>query len=212
MKKLILFLFVTVSFIANSQNIINFTAVKQYDVKGNTLSSTTTTVYVSASNIGAVVNSGAGSLVYYKNPLAGTNGVVSSFSTASSPAAVAALVSSTAVAIPVQTAYTTSATVTAAELQGGQLAVTGTVAVTLTLPTASLIATQIGAGAGSFFDFNVLNNSTGGTATIAVGSGITASDFPGTNTLTRTASATVGIARFRLLFLSSTAAILIRIN
>lgn len=212
MKKLLSILFILTAFVVNSQNLIQLTASKAYDVNGNSVSNTTSTVYVSVGNIASVINSGSGSLVYLRNLANTTNGVVGSYSVSSTPAQVSALVSSTAVNIPVQTAYTTSATVTASELNGGLLANTGTVAITLTLPTASLIATQIGAGAGSILDFSVLNNASGGTVTMAVGSGITASDFPGTNTLTRTASATVGIARFRLHFLSATAATLTRIN
>jgi len=204
--------FFLTAFAVTSQNLIQITATKAYDVNGNSVSNTTSTVYISQANISNVNNSSTGSVIYLINPIKTSNGTVASYSTASTPAQVAALVSSTAVNIPVQTAYTTSATVTASELNGGLLANTGTVAITLTLPTASLMATQIGAGAGSIFDFSVLNNASGGTVTVAVGSGMTASDFPGTNTLTRTASATVGIARFRIHFLSATAATLTRLN
>ena len=212
MKKLLSILFILAFFAGNSQKLVQLTASKAYDVNGNSVSNVTTTVYISSGNIASVSNSGSGSLVYLSNLGNTTNGVVGSYSVSSTPAQISALVSSTAVNIPVQTAYTTSATVTASDLSGGLLANTGTVAITLTLPTASLIATQLGAGAGSQFEFSVLNNASGGTVTVAVGSGITASDFPGTNTLTRTASATVGIARFRLHFLSATAATLTRIN
>ena len=112
------------------------------------------------------------------------------------------------------TTYTATGTytVTAAQLAGGLLvAATSTVATTMTLPTASALATQISAVAGTSIDFEVLNNGTSnGTVTVAVNTGITASDFPGTNTLTRTGSATLGIAKFSIIFLSATAAILIR--
>lgn len=212
MKKLLSILFILTAFVVNSQRLVQLTASKAYDVNGNSISNVTTTVYISSGNIASVSNSGSGSLVYLSNLVNTASGVVGSYSVSSTPAQISALVSSTTVNIPVQTAYTTSATVTASDLSGGLLANTGTVAITLTLPTASLIATQLGASAGSQFEFSVLNNASGGTVTMEVGSGITASDFPGTNTLTRTASATVGIARFRLHFLSATAATLTRIN
>lgn len=211
MKKLLAILFLFTAFAVTSQNLIQLTAAKQYDVKGNTLSSTSATVYVSVGNLSSVSSSGSGALVYLRNPQATSNGIVASYSVTSTPAQVSALVSSSVVNIPTSTAYTANATVTASELAGGLLTVTsGTL--TLTLPTTSLIATQIGAGAGSYLEFSVLNNGSGGTVTIAVGSGMTASDFPGTNTLTRTVSATVGIARFRIHFLSATASTLTRIN
>jgi len=212
MKKLLSILFLGLAFVVNSQNIVQLTAKKAYDNSGNVVSSVTTTLYLSQGNIASVTNSGAGSIVYLMSLVNTSDGVVGSYSVTSTPAQIKALVSSTAVNIPVQTAYTTSATVTASELQGGLLANTGTVAVTLTLPTTSLIAAQLGAAAGSIFEFSVLNNASGGTITMAVGSGMTASDFPGTNTLTRTASATVGIARFRIHFLSETVSTLTRIN
>lgn len=109
------------------------------------------------------------------------------------------------------TGYTATATVTASAVAGGVLSVTSGTN-TLTLPTATQIATQLGASVGSYFDFVVLNAGAGGTVTIAVGSGITASGFPATNTLTLAASATVGVATFRLTFISATAATLTRIS
>ncbi len=107
------------------------------------------------------------------------------------------------------TAYTTTSTVTAIELAGGLLTVTsGTL--TLTLPTATDAGTQFGAGAGTVVDFVVLNAASGGTVTIAVNTGITASGFPSSNTLTLAPSSTVGVATFRLTFISSTVATLTR--
>lgn len=110
------------------------------------------------------------------------------------------------------TSYTATGTVTVAELAGGILSVaSGTL--TLTLPTATEVATKLGAVQGSVYEF-ILENSSGtaGTATLAVGSGIVASGFPSSNTLTLASSATVGTAGFRLTFLSATAATLTRIN
>lgn len=109
------------------------------------------------------------------------------------------------------TTYTASATVATSELLKGVLVIaSGTV--TLTLPTASAAGTALNAAAGTSFDFSVLNAASGGTCTVAVNTGITASGFPGTNTLTLANSATVGIARFRLHFISASVATLTRIN
>lgn len=110
------------------------------------------------------------------------------------------------------TAINVTATVTAAQLAGGLLTTTSAAAVAMTLPTATELATALGAGKGDIFEFVVDNSAGANTVTVIVGAGITASDFPGTNTLTRTASATVGIATFRITFISTTAAILARIS
>lgn len=110
------------------------------------------------------------------------------------------------------TAINTTATVTAAQLAGGLLTSTSAAAVTMTLPTATAMASQIGATQGTTFDFVVDNSAGSNTVTVAVGSGIVASGFPGTNTLTLANSATIGTAVFRLTFISTTAATLARIN
>ncbi len=110
------------------------------------------------------------------------------------------------------TAFTGNATVTAAQLSGGLLTVTSGTD-TLTLPTATLLATELGAAAGTIFEFSVLNIASGGTALITVGAGIvTASAITGGDVLTLANSATVGAATFRITFLSATAATLSRIN
>lgn len=77
------------------------------------------------------------------------------------------------------TTYTANATVTAAELAGGTLRVTGTATVTLTLPTATNLGTQMSwvANTSSVFPFTVLNESTG-VVTLVVGAGITVSTYP----------------------------------
>lgn len=109
-------------------------------------------------------------------------------------------------------AINSTATATAAQVAGGYITSTSAAATTITLPTATLLAAQLNAVAGDTFDFVLDNTAGASTVTIAVGSGIVASDFPGTNTLTRTASATVGIAVFKITFISTTAAILARIS
>lgn len=110
------------------------------------------------------------------------------------------------------TAINTTATVTAAQLAGGLLTSTSAAAVTMTLPTATALATQLTAVQGTIFDFVVDNSAGANTVTVAVGSGIVASTFPSTNTLTLGASATTGTAVFRITFISATAATLTRIN
>lgn len=110
------------------------------------------------------------------------------------------------------TAFTGNATVTAAQLAGGLLTITSGTD-TLTLPTATLLATELGATAGTVFEFVVLNVASGGTALITVGSGITTNSvITGGETLTVANSATEGAATFRITFLSTTAATLARIN
>ncbi len=114
------------------------------------------------------------------------------------------------------TTYTATGTytVTAAELSGGLLvAATSTAATTMVLPTTALMATQFGGVAGTSFDFFVDNSgASNGTVTVAVSTGMTASGFPSSNTLTLAGSATVGIAGFRVTFISATASTLTRIN
>lgn len=110
------------------------------------------------------------------------------------------------------TAINTTATVTAAQLAGGLLTSTSAAAVTMTLPTATALAAQIGAVQGTIFDFVVDNSAGSNTVTVAVGSGIVASGFPSSNTLTLANSATIGVATFRIVFISTTAATLTRIS
>jgi hypothetical protein len=108
-------------------------------------------------------------------------------------------------------AVNASATVTAANVKVGYFTSTSAAAVTLTLPTATLVAAELGATAGSTYEFVVNNAAGANTVTVAVGSGIVAaSALTGGTTLTVAASATVGIGVFRLTFISTTAAILSR--
>ena len=82
-------------------------------------------------------------------------------------------------AVTTYTATTSSYTVTAAELSGGTLRVSGTGTVSLTLPTATDLGTQLGWAANkvTVFPFSVLNESTGD-VTIVVNTGITVSTYP----------------------------------
>lgn len=114
--------------------------------------------------------------------------------------------------IKTASAINVTATATAAQVAAGLITSTSPSAVTITLPTATQMAAQLGAVQGSIFDFIVDNSAGANTVTIAVGAGITASTFPATNTLTLANSTTTGTALFRLTFISGTAATLTRIN
>lgn len=108
--------------------------------------------------------------------------------------------------------FDSTGTISAASLARGLITSTSAAATTITLPTATALATALGAVQGTVFEF-ILDNSAGSnTVTIAVGAGIVASGFPATNTLTLANSATVGTAGFRITFISATAATLTRIN
>jgi hypothetical protein len=110
------------------------------------------------------------------------------------------------------TAFTGNATVTAAQLSGGLLTITSGTD-TLTLPTATLLASELGAAAGTIFEFSVLNVASGGTCLLVVGSGITAvSAITGGTVLSLANSATQGAATFRITFISTTVATISRIN
>lgn len=109
------------------------------------------------------------------------------------------------------TAKSAAATLTALEVASGLLTYTGGAA-TITLPSATALATQLGATKGTTFDWIVDNAGGSGTVTIAVGANIVAaSAVTGGTTLTLAQSATVGSAGFKFTFLSATAAIISRI-
>lgn len=114
------------------------------------------------------------------------------------------------------TTYTATGAITVAASEvatGALIAATATATTTMTLPTAAQLATQFSAVAGTVIEFYVINSGgTNGTVTVAVGSGMVASGFPSSNTLTLAGSATVGIAGFRIAFISASACTLTRIN
>lgn len=109
-------------------------------------------------------------------------------------------------------AVNSTATITAAELAKGYVTSTSAAATTITLPTATLLATELGATQGTVFTFYVDNTAGANTVTVAVGSGIVAaSALTGGTTLTVSASATVGIGTFQIVFSSATAGVLSRV-
>jgi hypothetical protein len=109
-------------------------------------------------------------------------------------------------------AVNATATISAAELAKGYVTSTSAAATTITLPTATLLGTQLGATKGTVFTFYVDNTAGANTVTVAVGVGIvTQSVLTGGETLTIANSATEGIGTFQIVFSSATAAVLSRI-
>lgn len=110
------------------------------------------------------------------------------------------------------TTYTAGATATAAEVAGGLLVWEAGID-NLQLPTATQMGTQLGAVAGTTFDFVVQNSGGSGTVTVVVGANIVAaSALTGGTLLTLVNSATDGMATFRLTFISATACTISRIS
>lgn len=102
--------------------------------------------------------------------------------------------------------------VPASSLLKGYITSTSAAAVTLTLDTATNLATGLGAVQGTVVDFYIDNSAGASTVTLAVNTGITAATpvITGGGTLTVSVANAVGI--FRLVFTSATAAKLYRIG
>ncbi len=116
-------------------------------------------------------------------------------------------------------AINADATATVAQVSTGYITSTSAAATAITLPTATAMATALGSvGQGTIFDFVVDNTGGSNTVTVAVGVGIVAAkqtssgDTATDVLLTVAASATVGIGIFRLVFSSTTTAVLFRIG
>jgi hypothetical protein len=105
-----------------------------------------------------------------------------------------------------------TATLEAAQLATGYITSTSAAAVSLTLPTATLLATELGATAGTSFEFIVDNTAGANTVTIIVGAGITAATPVITGGATLTVSVANDIGIFRIVFSSATVAKLYRIG
>lgn len=110
------------------------------------------------------------------------------------------------------TAVNVTGAITAAQLKTGYITSTSVAPVTATLPTATLLATELGASAGTSFEFIVNNSGGASTVTIDLNTGITAATpvITGGSTLTVSVANAIGI--FRLVFTSATAAKLFRIG
>ena len=115
---------------------------------------------------------------------------------------------------PTLAAINTSATATAANIVSGYITSTTAAAVTITMPTATLIATEIGGtvSRGTSLEFSVENTGSTNAVTLAVGTGITVQStvvVTGSNSLVIASANNIG--RFRLVFTSGTTAKLFRI-
>lgn len=120
--------------------------------------------------------------------------------------------------LPFQTAVKThrpvainaTAVATVAQVKVGVITSTSVAATSITLPTATLLATALKAARGTWFDFAV-DNSGPNTVTLVVGTGITAATAVITGGATLTiATATVGL--FRIYFTSASTAIIYRLG
>lgn len=111
-------------------------------------------------------------------------------------------------------AINSTATATAAQVATGYITSTSGSATTITLPTGTLLGAQIGAVKGTVFELYVDNTGGANTVTMAVGTNAILSDAAATTAasfgqLTVAAGAT-GLARFTLMFSSSTAYVFTR--
>lgn len=109
------------------------------------------------------------------------------------------------------TALATIATVTEG-IQAGLITSTSAAAVTLTLPTATQLATSIGATRGTTVDFIVDNSTGSNTITLAVNTGITVGTVSITGSGDLTVSTVEVMGWFRIYFTSTTTAIIRRIS
>lgn len=111
----------------------------------------------------------------------------------------------------VATAKTATATLTAAEVATGCIAVTSASAVTLTLPTGTLLGTELGATQGTVFDLLIDNtaSTSSGVVTMAVATnGILSAGAAAVGAsfgLLTVPVGVTGMAMFRLMFSSATA-------
>lgn len=105
-------------------------------------------------------------------------------------------------------AINATATATAEDIHGGLITSTSAAATSITTPTATALASFKGAGRGYSFDFSIDNSAGANTVTLVLGAGLTAaSALTGGTTLTVAAGA---VGRFRVQFVSATAAVIAR--
>jgi hypothetical protein len=116
---------------------------------------------------------------------------------------------------PTNAAINATATATAANIISGYITSTSAAATTITLPTASDIASTLygsSVARGTQLEFIVDNASGSNTVTIALGTGITAQTTAAiTGSTTLTVTTANKIARFRLIFTSATTAVIVRV-
>lgn len=99
-------------------------------------------------------------------------------------------------------AINATATLTAAQVATGYITTTSAAAVTMTMPTGTLLGTYLGASQGTTLDLYIDNTTGSNTVTMAVGVNAIQSAFGGTLTLV---SGVTGQARFTIMFSSATA-------
>lgn len=107
-------------------------------------------------------------------------------------------------------ALNATATITAAQLAARYITSTSAAATSLTLPTAALLAAQIGAQQGDVLDFTVDNTGGANTVTIVASTGLVAT----TPVITGGATLTVAagfVGFFRIFFKSATAGLIFRL-
>lgn len=109
-------------------------------------------------------------------------------------------------------AINVTATATPAQIIGGAITSTSAAAVSITLPTATQLATALGVTTrGTSFDFLVDNSAGANTVTLIVGTGITVTTPAITGGATLTVSTANAVGWFRLVFTSLTTAKILRI-
>ena len=106
-------------------------------------------------------------------------------------------------------AINATATATAAQVATGYITSTSAAPTTITLPTGTLLGTQLSAAKGTIFDLYVDNTGGASTVTIAVATNGIKSDAANTTAASfgqlTVASGVTGLARFTLMFSSATA-------
>lgn len=106
-------------------------------------------------------------------------------------------------------AVNASATLTADQVASGYITSTSAAAVLMTLPTGTLLGSQLGATAGTVMDLYIDNTAGSNTVTVAVSTNGVKSDAATTTAASfgqmTVASGVTGIGCFRLMFSSATA-------
>lgn len=107
-------------------------------------------------------------------------------------------------------AINSSATATVAQMQTGYITSTSAAATTITLPTATALATQLGATQGFSYHFTIDNTAGANTVTMVLGSGFT--QLTGVSTGLTVPSGTTGVGTWKITFVSTTAAVISRVE
>lgn len=199
--------------IASSDNTLNF------DVNGNSLlldEDADTYMVASTDDVIDVYVNGAKDFVISANTLTAQSGSTIATNTITETTAAANVTIAKAV-IHKSTgaAINASATATAAEVKGGLITSTSAAAVTITLPTGTLLGAALGAAQGTWFDLIVDNTAGANTVTLAPGVNCVSSAWNVVNDALLAPhdvpSGVTGIGVFRFIFSSATACVYTRI-